>query len=235
VFKGWGSAPRPLLLLNHGRATDAQGRAALGRARYGDAASFFTQRGFIVAVPTRVGYGVSGGEDVEDTGDCGKKRFEPGYDAAAQVSVQVLAWMRQRADVSPERTVVAGQSYGGATAIALAAKGVPNVVAAINFAGGGGGNPKTRPGRPCDAHLMKRMFAGYGQTSRIPTLWIYSENDLFMGKDAPREWFDAFQAAGGQGEFVQFPPNGEDGHSLFTRAPEVWQPSVIEFLKSQGF
>ncbi len=235
VFKGWGSAPRPMLLLNHGRATDPEGRAALGRARYSDAAGYFAQRGFIVAVPTRVGYGVSGGEDVEDTGVCGKKQYEPGFDAAAQVSLQVLDWMRQRPDVNPGRIVVAGQSVGGATSIAVAAKNPAGVVAAINFAGGAGGNPKTRPGQPCDAHLMKRMLAGFGEKARIPTLWIYAENDLFMGATAPREWFAAFQSAGGRGEFVQFPPQGEDGHNLFTRGRDVWQPRVDEFLKSLGF
>ena len=235
LFKGWGSAPRPLLLLNHGRATDAQGRAALGRARYSDAAAYFAQRGFIVAVPTRVGYGVSGGEDIENTGACGESQFEPGFEAAAQVSLQVLTWLRQRSDVNPDRIVVAGQSRGGAISLALAAKNPAGVVAAINFAGGAGGNPKTRPGQPCDAHLMKRMLAGFGEKVRMPTLWIYAENDLFMGSAPPREWFEAFQSAGGRGEFVPFPPHGEDGHNLFARGRDVWQPRVDEFLKSLGF
>jgi hypothetical protein len=30
-------SPRPVLLVNHGRAVDSAGRAALGRARFGDA------------------------------------------------------------------------------------------------------------------------------------------------------------------------------------------------------
>lgn len=235
VFKGWGNEPRPLLLLSHGRAADAPGRAALGRARYSDAAAYFVQRGFIVAVPTRVGYGISGGEDIEDTGPCGKSQFEPGFEAAAQVSLQALNWMRQRSDVNAERIVVAGQSRGGAISLALAAKNLTGVVAAINFAGGAGGNPKTRPGQPCDAHVMKRMLAGFGEKTRLPSLWIYAENDLFMGAAEPREWFAAFQSAGGRGEFVQFPPHGEDGHNLFARGREVWQPRVDAFLKSLGF
>src|SRR5688572_25915166 len=59
-------APAPVLVLNHGRAGSAQDRAALGRVRYVEATQFFVQRGFIVAIPTRIGYGATGGEDVED-------------------------------------------------------------------------------------------------------------------------------------------------------------------------
>lgn len=36
-------------------------------------------------------------------------------------------------------------------------------------------------------------------------------------------------------EFVQFPPHGDDGHLLFTRFPQVWQPVVADFLRRQGF
>lgn len=234
VFKAPDDAPRPLLVLNHGRAPTAEGRAGLGRARYSDAARFLVGQGFIVAVPTRLGYGETGGEDIEDTGVCERKRYAPGYEAGAQLTLQVMAWMRQRPDTLPDRTVVMGQSFGGTIAVAMAAKNPPGVVAAINFAGGGGGNPKTRPGDPCMPGQLERLFGGYGQTARIPTLWIYTENDLFMGPKHPREWFSAFEAAGGVGEFVQFPPNGEDGHGLFSQAPKVWQPKVTEFLQARG-
>jgi pimeloyl-ACP methyl ester carboxylesterase len=79
------------------------------------------------------------------------------------------------------------------------------------------------------------MFADYGRKARIPTLWIYTENDQWMGSKYPREWFAAFQAEGGVGEFVQFPPHGKDGHGLFTQAPEVWRPTVLTFLQANGF
>lgn len=78
--------PAPIALINHGRAPDAQGRASLGRARYTDASR--------PAAPwlcggraDRVGYGVSGGEDVEDTRGCNNRNYPPGFDAAA---VQML-------------------------------------------------------------------------------------------------------------------------------------------------
>jgi len=228
-------APQPLAIINHGRAPEAASRAEMGRARYSDASRWFVHQGFVVAVPTRIGYGVSGGEDVEDTGACQAKRYEPGYAAAAEQTLAVLASMRTRADVQKDRSLVLGQSYGGATAITVAALDPPGVAAAINFAGGGGGNPKTQPGRPCAPHLLQRMFAGYGKTARLPTLWIYAQNDLFLGATYPPQWFEAFRHAGGVGEFIQFPPAGDDGHSLFTKFPATWQPVVADFLHRQGY
>lgn len=231
------SAPRPypVLVLNHGRAPDAQGRAAVGRVKYSANSRWLTSLGFLVAVPTRVGYGESGGEDVEDTGDCQRKNYPPGYAASTAQTLQVLEAVRQRKDVAPDRAVVLGQSFGGATSIAVAALNPPGIQAAINFAGGGGGNPKTMPQRPCAPALLERMFGGYGATARMPTLWIYTENDMFFGPKLPRQWFDAFKAAGGTGDYLLFPAHGDDGHPFFTRAPELWQPAVLGFLRAQGY
>ena len=227
--------PRPVLVLNHGRAVDAASRASLGRARYSDASAWFARNGFLVAVPTRVGYGVSGGDDVEDSGQCRNKVYPPAYTAAAEQTQAVLQSVWQRPDVDPQRSVVMGQSFGGTTAVAMAARNPAGVVAAINFAGGGGGNPQTMPQRPCRPDLLERMFGNYGKTARVPVLWVYTENDQYFGPTYPREWFEAYQKAGGQGEFKQFPPHGEDGHSLFTRFPAVWRPVVSDFLRRQGF
>lgn len=228
-------SPRPILLLNHGRAVDAEGRAAMGRARFTDASRWFAEHGFLVALPTRIGYGVSGGEDVEDSGNCNNRQYPPAYRAAADQSMQLLDELSRRDDVLKNRTVAVGQSFGGATAVTVASLNPKGVVAAINFAGGGGGDPKARPEQPCSSAQMRRMFASYGQTAKVPVLWVYTENDRFFGPTLPREWFQAFRDAGGLGEFKQMPPHGDDGHLLFARYPLVWQPVVADFLRRQGF
>lgn len=228
-------APRPMLLLNHGRAVEPTARAAMGRARFTEASHWLARRGFLVAVPTRIGYGVSGGEDVEDSGSCSNRLYPAVFRAAADQSLQLLDELRKRSDVLQDRTVVMGQSFGGATTVALASLNPPGVVAAINFAGGGGGDPKGHPEQPCSPAALKRLFAGYGQTARVPMLWAYTENDRFFGPQLPREWAQAFRDAGGTAEFTQFPPHGEDGHQLFAKFPQVWQPVVADFLRRQGF
>lgn len=136
-------APRPVLVLNHGRSYEPAKNAGLGRVRYHVAASWLAGYGFLVAVPTRIGYGPSGGPDVEDTGPCRAKRYPPGYAAAADQTLAVIEALRRRAGVARDAAIVMGQSYGGTTAIAFAARNPPGIRAAINFAGGGGGNPIT--------------------------------------------------------------------------------------------
>ena len=82
---------------------------------------------------------------------------------------------------------------------------------------------------------LGKLFAGYGKTARIPTLWLYSENDQYFGKDHPQQWFKGFVAAGGEGKFVQLPAHGKDGHGSFTSNPRAWKPAFEEFLRGNGF
>ena len=227
--------PRPLLVLNHGRAPTSAGFARVKVDEFAVAARWLAGFGFIVAVPVRIGYGRTGGEDVEFSGACARRNYPPVYKAAAVESLAVLEALRKRPDAAQDRAIVMGQSFGGATALTLASMRPAGVQAAINFAGGGGGNPATHPQDPCSKPALKRLFERYGRTARIPTLWIYSENDQFFGPKLPREWFDAFRAAGGKGEFQEFPPVGENGHLLFYRAPQLWQPRVRQFLESVGY
>jgi dienelactone hydrolase len=229
------TAPHPIIVVNHGRAAEAAERAALGRARYGDISRWLAVQGFLVAVPTRIGYGVTGGDDVEDSGACTRKNYPPGYLAAARQTEAVLTAMAARADTVKNRSVVLGQSYGGATSVAVAALNPPGVVASINFAGGGGGNPKTQPQAPCAPKALEHMFSEFGSSAKVPMLWVYTENDQYFGASLPKGWVKAFQDSGGMAEFVQFGPHGDDGHSLFTRFPAVWQPAVVAFLRKQGF
>src|SRR4051794_19119501 len=51
----------PFLIFNHGRPASPDAFAKMGRQRYSDNAQYFVSLGFAVLVPTRVGYGVSGG------------------------------------------------------------------------------------------------------------------------------------------------------------------------------
>jgi dienelactone hydrolase len=225
-------ARAPFLILNHGRAARASDRAAMRIEAYWPNARYFVSRGFAVFVPTRVGYGATGGPDVENSGACRSKNYPPVYEAAARQSLAVIAYAKARPYVDPSRGIVVGQSFGGTTAIALAAKNIPAVVAAVNFAGGGGGRPDTHPQDPCRDDLMGALFAAYGGTARIPTLWFYSENDQFWGPTIPRAWFKRFVDRGGNGKFVQLPPYRENGHPSFTGNPAAWKGPFEAFLAS---
>ena len=235
VFTPAGAGKHPLIVINHGRAGDPAGRAKLGRARYTSASQFFADAGFVVAVPVRLGYGATGGPDLETSGPCGDRRFTPMFDRAASQISQVVQAMSQRPDVDASRIVVLGQSVGGGSTVALAAQNPPGVKAAINFAGGSGGDPVRSPGKPCGPDRLQATYAAYGQATRLPMLWIYTENDLYWGPDWPKQWVAAYNQAGGHATFVPMGPDGENGHSLFTHSPQKWKPIVAKFLREQGF
>lgn len=230
------AGPRPAIVINHGRAPDPAARAALGRSRYAEISRWFVGLGFIVALPTRIGYGLTGGDDVEGpVGACTSRRFGPGFTAAADETIAVIDHLRARPDVASERIVTLGQSYGGATTVAVAARNPAGVVAAINFAGGSGGDPANRAGNPCSPHEMERIYVEYGGRAKVPMLWVYTENDRYWGASYPKAWSQAYQRSGGNVRFVVMPPAGDDGHALFSRFPGLWQPVVAEFLRAQGF
>jgi dienelactone hydrolase len=225
----------PFIVLNHGRPADPEDAKKMGRARFLVNSKYFVSMGFAVLVPTRVGYGVSGGGDVEYSGTCSAKNYWPAYEAAAQESLKVIEYARTLPYVDAERGLIIGQSFGGTTAIAVAAKQVPGIVAAVNFSGGGGGNPVSQPENPCRTDLLRELFGSYGKTVKIPTLWLYSENDKFSGKEKPHQWFDSFIGHGGKGEFMQLPPFSSDGHDSFARNPSAWRPILEWFFHGQGF
>ncbi len=108
--------------------------------------------------------------------------------------------------VDGERGVLAGQSFGGsATRWPRPPNVPPGVVGAINFAGGGGGNPAARPGEPSRPDLLEKTFAGYGRTTTVPCLWLYSENDRYFGADYPKQWFEAYHRGHAGARFVALP------------------------------
>ena len=165
--------------------------------------ALFRPKAFLVQ-PLRVGYGEKG-PDVEFSGPCGARNYPPVYEAAAVQTLRVIEYAKALHYIDPANGLVVGQSFGGTTAAAIAAKNVAGVKGAVNFAGGGGGRPDTHPEQPCSLDRMTELFASYGATARIPTLWLYSENDKYWGAAIPRVWHKAFVGAGGTGQFVQLP------------------------------
>ena len=227
--------PYPIAIINHGRHAKPEERVNFGRATNITNARWLASMGFLVASPTRIGYGVTGGEDLEDSGTCSRKNYLPAYKTGIDQTLQILQALRQRPDVAPDGGLILGQSFGGTIAIGVAAQNPPGILATINFAGGGGGNPETQPMQPCGTATLEQMFSTYGKTAKIPTLWVYTENDQWMGPKYPKEWFEAYKAKSGTGEFLFLPPNGTDGHGVFARDPAAWRPQVLQFMKNNGF
>jgi dienelactone hydrolase len=235
VFRDDQRQASPYLVLNHGRVSNEKQRMKQGRQRYSEISRYFVSLGVSVLVPTRIGYGVTGGPDVEYSGPCADKDYAPGYDAAADEVEAVLRRVRTLPSVDLSSGIVVGTSFGGMTAIKLSTRSLPGLAAAVNFSGGVGGNPKTHPQNPCGADRLDDLYRSYGAAAKVPSLWLYSPNDRFWGPRLPRQWFRSFTAAGGQAEFVELPRFGEDGHKSFAGNSSAWKPAFERFLRKIGF
>lgn len=230
-----GPGPHPLVIMNHGRATQDK-RAQQGRQRYEGLARYLVSKGFAVIVPTRVGYGDSFGSfDPESTGDCRALQPQAAAQAASDQVLATLAHAKTLPWVDTTRWVVMGQSMGGFTAMAVAGRRPPGLAAAINFAGGAAGNPDTRSGNPCGPQVLARLWKAQAAESKVPMLWLYWLNDRYWGEEIPRTWAAAWREGGGQLEFNQLPPVGSDGHQGLTTDMDHWVPLVEAFLARAGF
>lgn len=233
-FRPDGGGPFPILILNHGRSSS--NRSDPPRFRYTKQVRFFTERGFAVFVPTRIGYGEQGTRfDPEDSGSCNSKDFAPMAEAASTEILTVLKYAKEQSYADPKRVLIVGQSVGGYSTVATAAKHPEGLIAAINFAGGSGGDPASRPGIPCQGNRLEDMYARFGKTTQAPMLWIYTENDQYFNPAHSKAWHAAFVKAGGNAEYRLLPPFAKNGHTLFANGVEVWSPVVAEFLGKQGF
>ena len=233
-FKPDGDGPFPILILNHGRS--GTNRALPARFRYTQQVRYFVKRGFAVFEPTRIGYGEAGVElDPEQSGDCKSKNYAPMALAARTEILAVLDYAKKQTYVDPKRVLLVGQSVGGYSTVATAAHNPDGLVAAINFAGGSGGDPLSHPGEPCESYKLEKMYANFGATAKAPMLWIYTENDQYFSPKNSQKWHASFVKAGGLADFKLLPPFGKDGHSLFSVGIEIWEPLVSAFLDQSTF
>ena len=227
VFKPKAAGPFPIVVLSHGSPRDAAERRLDGRQRLSGPAQPFLAMGYAVLVPTRRGYGESGGEWAEGYGGCrNPDYYSAGLESARDIRAAVDA-VRAEPWADPRRVVLAGQSAGGFGSVAASAAGLDGLVGVINFAGGRGSRAADGG---CAVDRLGEAMARYGRATRVPELWLYSANDRFFGPALARRMFEAFVAAGGNAQFVQAPPVGLDGHAYFARAVDDWAPIVRAFL-----
>lgn len=232
-YKPDGEGPFPIVVINHGRGNDRVNPPAF---TYVEQARFFLRRGFAVFVPTRIGYGKQGTAfDPEDSGSCNNRAYEVTAEVASTEILAAIDYAEKQPYVDPKRLVLVGVSVGGFTTTASAARNPPGLVAAINFAGGAGGDPVKHPGSPCQGNRLEDMYARFGATTKVPMLWIYAQNDLFFGPSYSQAWHDAFVKAGGNAEYHLVPPFGTNGHYLFGKGVDVWSPIVAQFMDKLGF
>lgn len=245
LFKPDGSGPFPVLIYSHGRSSTAKERADIKEVIPREYLQFWLGKGFAVVAPLRPGYGATGGADREvpghgwdsTTGHCIRT---PNYSRVMEVAsptvLATIAWIQKQPWANTSALVLTGNSVGGILTVAVGSQNPVGVVGLINFAGGIGGNPSLSPGKSCDSNQLLDMYRRYGKTSKIPSLWMYAENDLFWGSEMPKAWHASFSQAGGNSQLVTTAPlTHRDGHDLVFEGKHLWMPSVEAFVKRLGY
>jgi len=233
--RAWG--PFPWIVMSHGTAVTPEENRTIGRYRALNPIREWVKRGYAVIVPIRRGYGASGADKLGDSyGSCGKPDFRRAGEGAALDLLATIEWAKKQRDLDPKRWLLVGQSSGGFASIYTASKHPDGLVAVLAFAPGRGGRPDTHPGLPCFPDLMARLFASIAPDIAVPVLWLYAENDEFIGPAAARAWFESFRKGGGQGDFVMLPPFPERrGHGVYpsSAGAPLWTAAVSTFFRSR--
>ena len=224
LYRPAGDGPFPVVVMNHGRAPgDARFQP---RWRPAMAAGAFVARGYLVAVPMRQGFSRSGGSEI--TGGCNVQ--SNGVQQAQSVR-RTLDWLGQQPFADVSRNVVMGQSHGGLTTLAYGTDPHPGTKLLVNFAGG-----LRQEGCTGWQSNLTRGIGVYGETTKLPSLWFYGDNDSYFPPEVWKDAFDRYQKAGGRAELVAFGNFGSDAHSMFgSRAgAPIWRPKVLAAFERLG-
>lgn len=207
-----------------------------------EAPAWFLQRGYMVVMPIRRGYGATGGPFSEQlaAGPQGIRRCDDvrpgltGLEAARDLAATV-EYATALPDVRRDGAVVLGVSTGGYATMAFNSVPHPKVAAVINVSGGSGGRFGGGLGQVCHADRMVEGAAQFGATAVTPMLWLYARNDSYFSPDLGRAMHTAFIKAGGQAEFVETGIFGFDGHALFNGdgGSNLWGPPVERYLAAR--
>jgi dienelactone hydrolase len=225
VFQPNGPGPFPLIIINHGK--DPGHPNLQPRDRFYHMAHAFVARGYAVMVPMRQGFANSTGR----YRDRGCDMTANGYIQAEDI-MDTLSYAREQKWIDADRIVIAGQSYGGLATMALGTRELPGVRGLINFAGGLRDDSNNCGWRSS----LVSAFAEYGSQNKVPSLWMYGQNDSLFGPELVARMHDAFEQAGGKAQLVEYAPFKRDSHGMLASrdGEKVWLGDTMRFLEQVG-
>ncbi|MCO7262339.1 alpha/beta hydrolase family protein [Dickeya zeae] len=223
----------PIVLITNGSSfSEAYDRMTAAPAEFSSTAIAFARHGYAAVTVLRQGYGQSSGPAEYDGSSCNAPRHERAGEIDKNNITAALDAIRRQPWASENQAILAGMSSGGFAVMATSAVNPTGVQAVINFDGGRGAIGGTDGKSFCDKAGLLKAFELYGRTARLPTLWLYAENDKAFSPDVAREMLNAYQRGGGNATFILMPPYENNGHTFMEDAPEnFWWQQVADFLE----
>jgi dienelactone hydrolase len=228
----------PIALIAHGKNAKAAENQALRADMMLPQARDFAARGWLAVVVLRRGYGQSDGLPGVSRGAaymaCENADLARGFEIEADDLDGALKVVAARPDADGSRAIAIGQSLGGGVVLAFAARRPAGLLGVVNVSGGAWRT--NGEGNVCEHADLVAAMATFGSRTRIPTLWLYAENDSLFPPDLVARMRDAYAAAGGRAELRMFPPVVHDGHRLFAdfNGRVKWLRAVDSFLQTNG-
>ncbi len=229
VYRPQGAGPFPLVIINHGSPREARVRRDKARIRFFEQSRWFVYQGYAVVIPMRRGYGGSDGKWAESYGTCNNPNYvRGGLSTAADIGA-VIRYFKQQSFVDRNRLLLVGHSAGGFGSIAFASRNPAGVIGVVNFAGGRG---SIDTNTVCTEQRLIEAMGHFGQTARIPSIWLYAENDLKMFPKLAHRMFDAYREGGAPADFFETRSFRHDGHTTFSDwdGSGIWIPLVSNFM-----
>jgi dienelactone hydrolase len=214
LFRPPGKGPFPLAIIAHASTQNALRRAQMPQPEYRALASRFVSHGYAVLVPERPGHGASGGRYLEDQGGCDDADYLNAGRATAESIATAMTEIRKQPFIRHVGTIVVGHSAGGWGALAMASANPQGVRAIVAFAPGRGGHANDRPSEVCAPQRLIAAAASFGQTARVPVIWLVARNDSYFSTTLSRQLADAFRKGSARVDLRELPDFRNEGHWL---------------------
>lgn len=226
-----GEGPFPTMLFTHGSTNNGNDlREVRYTVTYPELATFFNERGWLVAFLQRRGRGKSGGSYAEGW-DSAQGRYACDLEIASKGQQRALAdldaayeHLAKDARVDISHMLIGGNSRGGLISLVSAAKSPSRYIGVVNFVGGWAG-------QRCD--LMQEINGQAVSAASLfahQTVWLYGQRDPLYTPEQSRSLFNSFRAAGGSGSFhlLTFGPLRND--HLIIRSRALWEEQLTNYL-----
>lgn len=226
----------PIALITHGKGRTAAENQGLRADVMVPQARDLAARGWLAVVVVRRGYGRSDGVPGVSRGatymTCENSDLVRGFDTEAEDLDAALKAIAARPDADGSRVIAIGESLGGSAVLAFAARQSAGLLGVVNVSGGVW-RAKV-DGSLCDHADLVAAMATLGARTRVPTLWLYAENDSLFPAELVTGMRAAYAEAGGRAELLMLPPVLHDGHRLFVdfRGRVKWLRALDRFLQA---